>query len=287
MFALFATGCPKAKTDAIPDPPTMTPIGVTPDIPALVPEVESGTIALLLLGSDKRSYEPGERADAIMYALISPEKKRMTLLSFPRDSYVAIPGHGRNKINASLTFGGPELTARTVSEFLGLPVDYYVLAEFWSYKRVVDAIGTIPVDLERRINDSGAKINLPAGHNELNGPNALGLARARKAVVGGDFGRAANQQRMVQGAHDKFLDGNDGTDLGYIVSLMKDNLRTDLPVIEALKVAKGLKRIPAENVEAIVLPGSVGYAGRASVVFPIESQIRTIVDRVKSEHGLD
>jgi len=287
MVTLLATGCPKAKTGVLPDPPTMAPIGVTPDILALVPEVESGTVGILLLGSDKRSYVAGERADAIMYALISPQKKRMTLLSFPRDSYVAIPGHGRNRINASLTFGGPELTVRTVSDFLGLPIDYYMLAEFWSYKRVVDAIGTIPVDLERRINDSGAKIDLPAGYNELNGPNALGLARARKAVKGGDFGRAANQQLMVQGAHGKYLDGNDGTDLGYIVSLMKDNLRTDLPVTEALRVAKGLRRIPAENVEAIVLPGSVGYAGRASVVFPIESQIRTIVDRIKTEHGLD
>ena len=127
------------------------------------------------------------------------------LISVPRDSYVSIPGHGKNKINAAYAFGGPQLLVRTVEQATGLRIDSYVETGLGGYAQLVDAIGGIDVCVKRAIKDSKAHINVKAGCQTFDGPTALGYARARYSDPRGDLGRVERQRQVLAAIAGKTL----------------------------------------------------------------------------------
>src|SRR5262249_1872726 len=118
-----------------------------------------------------------------------------TLVSIPRDSYVPIPGHGKDKINAAFAMGGAPLLAQTVEQATGLRLDHYAEIGFGGFPALVDALGGVTVCLSEPINDSLAGINLPAGCQKLDGRNALGYVRSR-ATPRADLDRMLNQRQF-------------------------------------------------------------------------------------------
>jgi LCP family protein required for cell wall assembly len=190
------------KVDAMP----------TGDRPAETP----GT-TYLMVGSDSReglSAEEkkklgtgstgGRRTDTIMLLHV-PESGPPVLVSIPRDSYVPIPGHKRNKINAAFSFsdGGPKLLTRTVEDLTGLHVDHYVEIGFGGFSGIIDSIGGIEMCLPKAVKDQKAHINLPKGCQELDGPKALGYVRYRYTDPEGDLGRVKRQREMIGAVSDK------------------------------------------------------------------------------------
>ncbi|MEL4505213.1 LCP family protein [Luteococcus sp. H138] len=172
------------------------------------PAEQPGTTTLLV-GSDAREKltpeqqaelgtgtETGQRTDTMML-LYSPPKGRPVLVSLPRDSYVQVPGHGRNKLNAAYSLGGPELLVRTVEQDTGLRVDNYLEIGFDGFADVVDSLGGIKMCLDAPMVDKDSHTNLPAGCQKLNGTNALGYVRMRKADPTGDIGRMKRQRQMI------------------------------------------------------------------------------------------
>ncbi|GAB4582253.1 LCP family protein [Nocardia sp. IFM 10818] len=163
----------------------------------------------LLVGSDSRSGltpeqeqelatggEVGsERTDTILLVHI-PESGQPTLVSLPRDSYVSIPGFGKDKLNSAFSFGGPQLLVQTVEGATGLHIDHYAQIGFSGFADVVDAVGGIDMCLDQPINDPLAGIDLPAGCQELNGANALGFVRSR-ATASADLDRMLNQRKFL------------------------------------------------------------------------------------------
>lgn len=119
-----------------------------------------------------------------------------TLVSIPRDSYVPIPGHGKDKINSAFTTGGPTLLAQTVEQATGLRLDHYIEIGFTGFAGMVDALGGITVCPSSPINDPLAGIDLPAGCQELTGRNALGFVRSR-ATPRADLDRMINQRQAM------------------------------------------------------------------------------------------
>jgi LCP family protein required for cell wall assembly len=109
----------------------------------------TGQLDLLLLGTDAREGEAAGRTDTIILASIDTEKGQVFLLSVPRDTRVNIPGYGWDKINSAFAYGGPEMTTRVVSSLLGVPLRYYVLVDFNGFKRVVDTLGGVTIDVEQ------------------------------------------------------------------------------------------------------------------------------------------
>src|SRR5207249_5181013 len=103
---------------------------------------------ILSLGSDARPGQPpeAERSDSIHIIGINPAKHRASILGFPRDSWVSIPGHGTNKINAALVEGGPLLTVQTIEQLTGIHIDYYLLTSFSGFTNMVNAIGGVTVN---------------------------------------------------------------------------------------------------------------------------------------------
>lgn len=174
------------------------------------PANQPGTL-YLLVGSDSRSgltraeekklgtgHVGGQRTDTIMLLYLPPGGKP-ALISIPRDSYVPIPGHGSNKINAAYSIGGAKLLTRTVEQNTGLRVDQYTEVGFAGFVNVIDAVGGVHVCLKHPIKDHDSHINLKKGCQTLKGKNALGYVRMRKADPLGDLGRV-QRQRQVLGA---------------------------------------------------------------------------------------
>jgi LCP family protein required for cell wall assembly len=162
----------------------------------------------LMVGSDARSdltpaqrealgtgTAEGARTDTIM--VLHTGSGDPTLLSIPRDSYVEIPGHGMNKINAAFSIGGAPLLAETVEKATGLRIDGYVEIGFGGFAHLVDAVGGVRMCLPAPINDEKAHIDLPAGCQILDGKNALGYVRMRYSDPEGDLGRVKRQRQFL------------------------------------------------------------------------------------------
>jgi LCP family protein required for cell wall assembly len=178
------------------------------------PEAGSGQ-NWLIVGSDSReglSDEEiktlrlgkieGRRTDTIIL-LHRPASGKPTLVSLPRDSYVPIPGQGRNKLNAAYAFGGPELLVRTVEQVTGLRVDHYAEVGFGGFVGMTDAVGGVELCPKRNIRDRKSGLRVKKGCQDMDGPTALAYVRARYFDPKGDLGRVERQQEFLGAVFDK------------------------------------------------------------------------------------
>ena len=139
----------------------------------------------------------GRRTDSIILVHVSQSGGKPALISIPADSYVPIPGHGSNKINAAFAFGGPNLLVQTVEQVTDLHIDGYVEIGFAGFASVVDSVGRRQHLRAVPMNDKKAGINLKKGCQVLDGKNALGFVRARYSDPRGDIGRAERQRQFL------------------------------------------------------------------------------------------
>ena len=135
------------------------------------------------------------RTDTIMLMHL-PLRGKPTLMSIPRDSYVAVPGYGYDKINAAFSIGGPELLVETVEQATGLHVDRYAEIGMGGIAGVVDTAGGVEICVAEPIDDPLANINLQPGCQKMDGPTALGYVRTR-ATAQGDLDRVARQREFM------------------------------------------------------------------------------------------
>jgi LCP family protein required for cell wall assembly len=163
----------------------------------------------LIVGSDSRQgldesrrrelgtgQAAGRRADTMMLLHIPRGTGKPVLISLPRDSYVPIPGHNRNKLNAAYAFGGPQLLARTVEEVTGIRLDRYMEVGFDGFASVVDAVGGVQICPDQAMRDPMAGLNVKAGCQEANSKTALAYVRARHSGRG-DLDRVERQQEFL------------------------------------------------------------------------------------------
>ncbi|MDQ5841675.1 MAG: LCP family protein [Chloroflexota bacterium] len=140
---------------------------------------------------------PGKRTDSIILVHVPSGDGKPALISLPRDSYVPIPGHGRNKLNAAYNLGGPKLLVQTIEAVTDVRIDGYVEIGLGGFSSVVDSLGGVDLCVARPMNDPRAGINLKAGCQTLDGPKALGYVRARYSDPLGDIGRAERQRQFL------------------------------------------------------------------------------------------
>lgn len=139
----------------------------------------------------------GKRTDSIILVHVPSGDGKPALISLPRDSYLPIPGHGRNKINAAYTLGGPKLLVKTIEGVTDLRIDGYVEIGFGGFSSVVESLDGVDICVARPMRDPRAGINLKAGCQTLNGPKALGYVRARYSDPLGDIGRVQRQRQFL------------------------------------------------------------------------------------------
>lgn len=247
----------------------------------------SEPIFVLLMGSDAR---PGEdpaatRADSIHILAINPAKAKATIVGFPRDSFVPIPGFGTTKINAAMAMGGPDLVVATVEQLTGLTMDYWALTWFEGFKAMIRDVGGLSMDVPFDLFDSLAGAEISAGPQVLSGPDALAFARARHALPSGDFGRSENQGRLMVAALAQFRKefSKDPSRLLTWVGAGLGNAQTDVPLDELMTLAFTATTINPKRIANVVVPGSVGMAGTTSIV----SLNQTTLDAISNDLAKD
>jgi LCP family protein required for cell wall assembly len=140
-------------------------------------------------------------SDSLM--LLHTGTGRPVLISIPRDSYVPIPGHGSNKINAALAFGGPSLLVQTVENVTGLRINHYMGIGFGGLVAVVNQVGGVTICLPTALHDYNSGVNLKAGCQTLNGTQALAFVRDRHSFADEDLQRIQDQRAFLKALLDK------------------------------------------------------------------------------------
>jgi LCP family protein required for cell wall assembly len=163
----------------------------------------------LIVGSDTRKGLTRSQIDQLHVGFVGASASdslmllhmgggRPVLISIPRDSYVPIPGHGSNKINAALAFGGPTLLVKTVEEITGLRINHYMGIGFGGLVRVVNNVGGVRICLHHALNDPYSGAHLKAGCQNLNGTQSLAFVRDRHSFNTSDLQRIEDQRAFLK-----------------------------------------------------------------------------------------
>jgi LCP family protein required for cell wall assembly len=290
-----------------------------PEAPALaLPPAWDGAsrINILFIGLDARDLGPNAvndgppRSDSMILFTVDPISKTAGMLSIPRDMWVNIPGFGYSRINTAyasgegsqLPGGGPGLAMKTVSQFVGVPVDYYIQVDFDVFVHMVDFIGCIEVTPTEKmrldpIGEGQDKFILtPGGARQLcNGWKVLAYARDRH-TSGGDFDRAKRQQEVILALQKKIFEPETFANLISNAPAMYDELsygiKTNMSFEDAIKLAILGKDISRDNIKTGVIDTTMvtfdnttlgGQA--ASVMKPIADKVRVLRDEIFTTSG--
>jgi len=242
---------------------------------------------VLAVGSDARPSEDmtHSRGDAIQMVGVNTRTGAAAILGVPRDSWVSIPGHGMNKINSALYFGGPKLFGETVGDLVGIQPDYVFITRFEKFQAMVNDIGGVDIDNPFFFADDPIKPKgFQAGHLHLTGYDAMAYSRIRHALLRGDFDRSAHQQVVVRAIQKKVRKNSrkPGFLARGVVSVMK-NLHTDLSPVQLFKLAHVLADIEPAKVTHCVVQGDIGNVDGQSVVLPFVAMAHQMGEDAKKD----
>jgi LCP family protein required for cell wall assembly len=257
---------------------TLPVLNVTPIVtstlpqPTPMPHIQQpeGTINVLLLGSDRAPGETAARTDVLMLVSIFPDVPSVSMMSIPRDYYAWIPTWGLDKINTAYLRarktgypgGGPALVKATVEYNFGVPVHYYALVDFRSYRSIVDAVGGVDLVVECPFHDtypdpeveSGqSDIDLEPGVHHLDGKHALWYVRSRWNTS--DFDRHRRQQQVLRAIMDRALSENLLARVPDLWGVYKEDVETDMALPELLYLAPIAARLDARDIKSRFIRG--------------------------------
>jgi LCP family protein required for cell wall assembly len=260
--------------------PDGSPYGEAIAFQTAVP-VPQDLVFVLAIGSDAR---PGQdmrktNGDSLHLLAVDPRTGAGTIVGFPRDSWVEVPGKGTRKINSALALGGPQLMAETVRKLTGLPVHYYVVTGFEGFQRIVDDLGGVNVNVDTKMRDKNSGAMFDPGWHHMNGYDALAYSRNRYDVPNGDFGRSLHQGNVILSSLAK-LRAEVGDDAGiqrWIGVLLK-YADLDSPPQQLTQLATLARHLDPTKLTNVVVPGRVGNSGGQSVVFLGEEARQIFLD---------
>lgn len=238
-------------------------------------------VVLMIMGVDQREGDVG-RSDTLMIATLDPKKNKAAILSIPRDSRVKIKGHGFDKINAAYAHGGYQLSQDTVENLLGVQIDNHIIINIQAFKKIIDAIGGIDIDVEKRMyyqdiwdDDGGLLIDLQPGMQHMDGKTAITYVRFRDEE--GDIGRVRRQQHFMQAVMDKLTSPSIIPRLPAIIKEITSSIKTDLSLKQMLELASSLKDAQKNGLQTEMLPGKGAYIDGISYWLPDLSKLRATI----------
>lgn len=234
-----------------------------------LPLDDDGMYVLLVMGSDQGPPRSDSvlqgRADAIHMVVVDEAREHVSIVSFPRDSYVPVRGMGTTKINAMLTRGADNAVG-TMEDLTGLDVDDWIVTGFDAMIIGVDEFGGIHHDVEQRLNNTKANTNMQPGVQRLTGWGALGYSRDRGSRPNGDIGRSAGQGRLLQSMHAELVkDVSSPLHMMDVAGMLRRHTVSSIPTDRLIRLGVTAMRIDPANVAQVTVPGNVGTAGAASV----------------------
>ena len=223
---------------------------------------------ILALGSDERAGLFGRRADAIHIIGVNPKLGQGTILNFPRDSWVNIPGHGMGRINEAYHYGGAQLQAETLRQMTGIPIHYVVQTTFDGLTRMVDEIGGVDVDVPIPMGDPNSGAFFPQGRVHMTGAQALAFSRNRH-VPDGDLRRSLHQAHLLLSALGQFRAAAPGplATLKNVGILLRHTRFEGVSATEVYRLARFGLTFDPRAIRNVTIPARIGMMGAMSVVF--------------------
>lgn len=288
--------------------------GIIADLPSAVPQIvptvapppniaAGERINILILGIDRRADEEGPwRTDTMIVATLDPQTKTAGMLTIPRDLYVPIPapGAGENRINTANFYGdsskypggGPALAKKTVEYNFAIPIHYYVLIDFDGFRKIVDSLGGIDIDVPEAIDDpeyptpdyGTMHLYIPAGPQHMNGDLALKYARTRHSDS--DFGRSKRQMQVILAIRDQMLKMNTLAQAPQLLAQLHDAVETDMAPDQILALAPVAAQIRSDNIKSRSIDLSMTYEIKlntgADVLWPDREKIGALIQEMFS-----
>jgi LCP family protein required for cell wall assembly len=254
-------------------------------------DLSPDVVWIMAIGSDAR---PGQdmthtRGDALQLVGINTRTGAAAAIGVPRDSYVNIDGHGGDKINASLYYGGPALMADSIKNLIGIEPDYVMITRFKGLQSMVNGIGGITVNNPIAFSDDALKPDgFKAGKIHLRGYDAMAFSRIRHNLIRGDFDRSANQQRTLIGILKQIRGRADRP--GFMAAGVRsviENMSTNVSPRDLFRIAQAIAQVDPRKVTHCVLQGGIGSIGGASVVLPNFGMARRLGDRARKDATLE
>ena len=260
----------------------------------------SGPLNILVAGLDERSgltrlqqlrlhvgNSTGLNTDTLMVVHVPADHRFVRVVSLPRDSWVNIPGHGMNKINAALALGGPQLMVQTVEQATGLTINDYVEINFLGFVKVIDALGGVNICLPYAVDDPDSGLRMSAGLHRVDGITALEFARDRHSFPTSDLARIQDQQQLISSALIKGLNSGMLTDpvrLESFLSAASAAIRVDqgFNVVSLADELRGLSpnditftTVPLANTSYMTPTGEEAVQWNSSAATALFNELKT------------
>ncbi|WP_425481182.1 LCP family protein [Metabacillus lacus] len=214
---------------------------------------KNGSTNILLLGSDSRGEEKA-RTDTIMIAQFNSKNNTQKIVSIMRDTYVDIPGHGKNKINAAYAYGGPELLRKTIKQNFDVDLQYYTIVDFVGFQKAIDTAfpDGVEVNVEKRMSKN-IGVTLEPGKQKLDGAHLLGYVRFRGDAVG-DFGRVDRQQEVMKALADQLISVQGVTKIPKMAGVITPYVNTNLKTTDIVFMGTDALTGGAGNIDSLRIP---------------------------------
>ncbi len=265
----------------------------------VTPNIAAGErVNVLVMGIDRRPSEKCPcRTDTMIIASLDPKSLTAAAVTVPRDLYVPIPGLGDQRINTANFYGelnkypggGPGLAKQTIEYNLARRIHYYVLIDFTGFRKAIDNIGGIDINVPRTIDDPKypdenfgyRPLHIPAGMTHMNGDLALAYARTRHQD--GDFGRSKRQLQVMMAVRDKVLRPDILPRIPQLVQTLWGTVQTDMTLPDVLTLAQIAIKVKTENIKTASIDDTMTVEIRtntgADVLWPIRDKIGQLMDR--------
>ncbi|OLT11380.1 hypothetical protein BJF79_24275 [Actinomadura sp. CNU-125] len=240
----------------------------------------------MLIGSDRRADIPsmGARADALMIVHLAESGDRVSVVAIPRDSWVPIPGHGTDKINAAFSYGGPRLLIRTVEQLTGVRIDHYAALDFGGFVEMTDALGGVTVTITEDTYDPKHERSWQAGTQHLDGVQALDFVRQRVNLPNGDLDRIKRQQAFLEALAGKALDTRNPIKIDRFIRAVTGSVTVDETVTAATLRKLATRLLDVSLLEYVTTPVDRPAArGKQSVILLDHAGAATLFEAVRED----
>lgn len=250
------------------------------DIETIPESTGDDFVSVLLLGLDENDMKEG-RADVIMFTLINLKTGTIKAVSIPRDTRIILDNKQPDKLNHAYTYS-PEIAMNSVEQILKFPVDYYLALNFEAFRKAIDLIGGIKINVEKEIPFNGSKIG--KGPQKMDGKLTLKYVRFRDDNEG-DFGRMRRQQQVLNAILRKVVNMETLTNISDFFELAEENIRHNIPSEDVFDNAPELSKIVNGKFTQKRLKGEITKIDSLWYVELDSTHLRAVRNNLRTAHS--